>query len=268
MSQDTPRNPITLKPLVYSTADADAVKPRRDVTFAGSDGGELLMDLYYPPTTTEGRRLPVVLIVEGFNDVGAERILGCRFKDMVSIEGWGRLIAANGMVAIVGTNRNPLADAHALLRHVRDNAAALGLDESRIGVWASSGHGPVALSILISDRRLTCAAFLYPYSMDLDGSTAVAEAQKMWRFDNGCEGRSIDELPADLPIFIVRAGRDQMPRLNEALDRFVAGALARNLPLSLVNYAQGEHAFDLTNDSEGSRETIRNTLAFLRQCLA
>jgi acetyl esterase/lipase len=104
--------------------------------------------------------------------------------------------------------------------------------------------------------------------MDLDGSTAVAEAQKMWRFDNACEGRSIDELPADLPIFIVRAGKDQMPRLNEALDRFVAGSLAKNLPLSLVNYARGEHGFDLTNDSEGSREIIRNTLAFLRQWLA
>ena len=268
MSQDTPRNPITLKPLVYSTADGDAVKPRRDVPFAGADGRELLMDLYYPPTTTEGRRLPVVFIVEGFNDVGAERILGCRFKDMASVEGWGRLIAANGMVAIVCTNRNPLADAHALLRHVRDNAAALGLDESRIGVWACSGHGPVALSVLISDRRLTCAALVYPYLMDLDGSTAVAEAQKMWRFDNACEGRSIDELPADLPIFIVRAGKDQMPRLNEALDRFVAGSLAKNLPLSLVNYARGEHGFDLTNDSEGSREIIRNTLAFLRQWLA
>lgn len=55
-----------------------------------------------------------------------------------------------------------------------------------------------------------------------------------------------------------------MPGLNEALDRFVVGALSKNLPISLVNHAAGSHAFDLMDDSDTSREIIRQTLSFLR----
>jgi len=263
MSQDTPRNPITLKPLVYSTSDADAVTPRRDVTFTGADGGELLMDLYYPPTRTD-QRLPVVLLVAGYNDVGFERMLGCRFKAMESVAGWGRLLAASGMVAIAYTNRDPVPDAHALLRHLHESAAALHLDVERLALWACSGHGPAALWVLMANPRAKCAALLYPYTMDLGGSLKVAEAQKSFKFAGAGEGESIEDLPDNVPIFIARAGKDEMPGLNDALDRFVTGALLRNLPISIVNHAAGPHAFDLMDNSRRSREIIEQTLSFLR----
>ena len=69
--------------------------------------------------------------------------------------------------------------------------------------------------------------------------------------------------PRDLPLFIARAGKDEMPGLNDSIDRFVAGALARNLPLTLVNHPTAPHAFDLVDDSEATREVIRRILAFL-----
>ena len=62
----------------------------------------------------------------------------------------------------------------------------------------------------------------------------------------------------------MRAGQDQFAHLNDSIDRFVAGALARNLPITLVNHATGPHAFDLMQDSETSREIIRQVLDFLR----
>ena len=62
----------------------------------------------------------------------------------------------------------------------------------------------------------------------------------------------------------MRAGRDEFPHLNETIDRFVIKALARNLPVTLVNHAEAPHAFDLLQDSETSREVIRQILAFLR----
>ena len=49
---------------------------------------------------------------------------------------------------------------------------------------------------------------------------------------------------------IARAGEDQMPRLNESIDRFVAEGLKRGLPLTLVNHPHAPHAFDLMDDSE------------------
>lgn len=63
---------------------------------------------------------------------------------------------------------------------------------------------------------------------------------------------------------MVRAGRDQMPGLNETLDRFVAKALTSNLPITCLNHPLAPHAFDLFDDSESSRETIRRIIEFLR----
>jgi hypothetical protein len=62
----------------------------------------------------------------------------------------------------------------------------------------------------------------------------------------------------------VRAGQEQMPRLNETLDRFLAAALTRNLPLTFVNHHTAPHAFDLFDNSEISREIVKQILAFMR----
>ena len=51
---------------------------------------------------------------------------------------------------------------------------------------------------------------------------------------------------------------------NETMDRFVSEALARNLPVAMVNHPDAPHAFDLVHDSPTTRETIRQVLAFLR----
>jgi hypothetical protein len=64
-------------------------------------------------------------------------------------------------------------------------------------------------------------------------------------------------------MFLARAGRDETAGLNAALDRFAAAALARNLPISLINHAEGPHAFDLLDDSGTTREVIRCILGFL-----
>jgi hypothetical protein len=71
-----------------------------------------------------------------------------------------------------------------------------------------------------------------------------------------------------VPLFIARAGRDESPRLNEKLDRFVGDALARNLPITLVNHPEGPHAFDLFHDSAMTRAVIRQVLAFLQTSLS
>jgi acetyl esterase/lipase len=185
---------------------------------------------------------------------------------MGSSVSWARLTAASGMVALTYTNREPVAGVQALLGHVRQHAAALGIDETRLGVWGSSGNVPLALSMLMREGggRLKCAALCYGYMLDLEGATGVAEASKMFGFANPCAGRSIEDLPQGLPLFIVRAGQEQMPRLNETLDRFIAEALTHNLPLTFVNHPTAPHGFDLLDDSETTREIVRRILAFLR----
>jgi len=91
-----------------------------------------------------------------------------------------------------------------------------------------------------------------------------AEASQKYGFVNATAGRSIDELPADVPILVLRAGRESFPGVNAALDQFAARALARNLPLTFVNHASGPHAADMDDDTEATRRIIRQVLDFLR----
>jgi hypothetical protein len=269
MSQNTAHDHISKKRVVYTMPGIDAVTVRRDEEYRVTDAGPLTMDLYYPPDAKSGARTPAVIFVTGFPDAGAQRMLECRLKEMGSYISWAQLAAASGLVAITYTNREPATDVHAVLQHVRQNAASLDIDGNRIGVWAGSGNVPTALSVLMQDAQdyLRCAVLCYGYMLDLDGSTAVAEAARQWGFANPCAGKSVDDLPHHIALFIARAGQDKMPALNETLDRFLAGAVACNLPITFVNHPAAPHAFDLFDDSETSREIIRRILAFFQSHL-
>lgn len=267
MTNSTQSHRIQQQRVVYMVPEMDRVTVRSE-TYRVSDTGALALDLYYSPETDAAPK-PAAILVTGFSDAGAVRMFGAAFKDTGAFVSWARLIAASGMVGITYTNHEP-RDVHDVLEHVRQNAASLGIDADRIGVWACSGHGPKALSVLIEHgaARVRCACLLYPYTMDLNGAAGVAAAAAQFRFVTPAAEKSIDDLPLDAPMAIVRAGRDVMPGLNEALDAFVAASLARNLPLTLVNHPSGQHAFDLSEDSPMSHAAIRQALAFLRSHLS
>jgi len=190
-------------------------------------------------------------------------MLGCKFKEMESYISWAKLVAASGLIAVTYLNHDPERDLDALLQHIRENAEELGIDERRIGVWSCFGNVPTALGSLMQKQDLKCAALCYGITLDLDGSTGVTESAKKFRFANPSAGKSVRDLPPEVPLFIARAGRDE-PGLNQALDRFIAHALAANLPITVANHPTGPHAFDLMHDSETSRQIIRQILTFLR----
>jgi hypothetical protein len=266
MSQNTMQERVTKTPVVYTIPAMTNVTVRRDVEYRATDAGPLTLDLYYPPDAAPGARTPGVIFVTGYSDLGAQKMFGCRFKDMASYASWGRLAAASGMVGITYANSDPGADANAVLQHVRQHAASLDVDENRIAVWSCSGNVPNALSVMMQPVQdfLKCAVLCYGLMLDLDGSTAVADAASQVGFANTSAGKSVDDLPRGLPLFIARAGRDEFPGLNDTIDRFLAAALRRNLPVTFVNHAEGPHAFDMFDDSEMSREIVRRILSFLR----
>jgi hypothetical protein len=66
-----------------------------------------------------------------------------------------------------------------------------------------------------------------------------------------------------VPLFIARAGLDEIPMMNDSIDRFLTAALSANAPLTYMNHPRGEHGFDNQNDDDRSREIIRSALTFL-----
>ncbi len=260
MKNDTPTSDITKKPVVLSLPGMDAAVVRRDVTYA--DGATL--DVYRPPDAPHTAPLPVVVFVSGYSDAGFQRMLGCKLKDMASYVSWAKLVAVSGMAAVTySTGADPVADVRAVLRVIRENAASLGIDPDRIGLWACSGNAPTGLSLLTSNEGVARAVFCYGYMLDLDGATHVSDASGTFRFANPTAGKSVDDLARDVPILVVRAGRDEMPGLNAGLDRFLEAAVRRNLPLSFINHPEGGHAFDISDDTDATRDVIRRILEFL-----
>ncbi|WP_437316179.1 alpha/beta hydrolase [Sorangium sp. So ce385] len=271
MSKETQRNEMAAKTVVHQVPGMEAVVVHKDVVYRDAEANPLTMDIYAPPGSTGGEskggeRRPAVIFVSGYPDPGFESVFGCKLKESGQYTSWGRLLAASGLVAITYTNRDPVADLDALLRHVRQNAASLGIDEGRLGVWAGSGNVPRALAALMEGASgpFRAAVLCYGLMLDAGEPATVAQAAAQFGFANPCGGRSIDDVPLDLPLFIARAGQDRMPHLNETIDRFVAGALARNLPITVVNHPTGPHAFDLLDESEASREVVRRMVEFLR----
>lgn len=265
MNEELPHDHVTKKPVVYRIPGMESAAIRQDVEYRTVDGGPLTMDLYYPANSKSGARLPAVVFVHGFSDagIGMPKVLGWpKFKQWAMCTSLGQLAAASGIVAIAYTNREPATDLIELLHHVRQNAAALGIDENRIGLHAWSGHVPLALFALMQEHYLNCALLSCGYMLDLDGSTGVGEMARQFGFVAPAAGKSVEDLPKDLPLFIVRASEEQFPHVNDMIDRFTAKALNRNLPITLVNH-QGPHGFEIMQDSDASRETIKQMLAFL-----
>jgi hypothetical protein len=245
---DMKRHPLSLKPVLYSLPGMSDV-----VTRQVAYGDDVVIDLYTPPGATG--RLPAVVFVTGYADPGSEQVFGCKLKDMACYISWAQLVAASGMVGVTYSNREP-GDVHAMLAYLRGNAAALGIDEQRLAIWTASGNTPMALSLLDGMR---CAALCYPF-IGLGNSPEVAQAAAMFRFANPAV--TLEQLPS-IPLFIARAGRDEMPGLNALIDRFVPAAIARGLPITLANHPTGPHSFDLLDDSPTTRAIVQQILAFL-----
>jgi hypothetical protein len=263
-----PASDIFTRRVCLQLAGMDDVTVRRDLAYGPPDG-HLGMDVYYPPGATDDERWPAVIIVAGYPGTMEPRPTTLTYKEIGWTVSMCQLIALSGMVAIAYTNRDPVADLQALFEHIQEGAGSLWIDAARVGIIAVSGNVPTALSTIMNDatRPPACAVFGYGCLLDLDDTTYVADAARQFGFANPGLHRAITDLRRDVPLLIIRAGRDQFPGMNASIDSFIRQGLVENLPITLVNHAEGPHAFDLFDDSRTSRDILRQTLRFLRQHL-
>ena len=262
------REEMIRKRVVLEVPGMHDVRVVSAVKYARGANGPLVMDVYLPPDVTARELRPAVVFATGYADPGFERFAGSKLKNMGSYISWAQLLASMGMIAVTYENENPHRDGIAVLEHLKRNAASLNIDAQRIGIWSFSGNVPNALSLLMSARdRIACAVFCYGYLLDLEGATDVSAAAAAIGFVNPNSGKSLDDVPANVPMFIARAGQDTSPNLNRNLDQFVCGSLKRNLPVTVANHARARHAFDILDDNEETKAIIRQMLSFMKSHL-
>jgi dienelactone hydrolase len=247
-------NPMFTNPVAYQLPYAGEV--RKGISYG--DGARVL-DIYLPDRA-EGP-VPLVLLVTGYPDPGFESRLGMKQMQIRAYQDWAKLFAANGMAAVIYSNVEPDLDVLTLLDFLKSQAGQLHIDAERMAIWSCSGNVPNAINVLNKDSSLRCGVLLYGFMLDAEGSS-VQESSKAFGFVNPNQG--MESFPENTPMLVIRAGKDEFPGLNDSIDKFEAEAIARNSPVSVIQYPEGVHAFDILDTSQRSVEMIKLCLGFLR----
>lgn len=253
---------ITKRRVVYQIPEMEKVIIKQDISYKTTDGKDLTFDVFYPPGFKGESRLPVVIMVLGYGD----DVFNSQLRSWEVYKDWAKLCAVSGMAAINYSTLQPAMDTHDLIQYIRENGEDLNLDGDTIGIWSCSGNVLNTLTVTMDERReyLKCAALYYGIMTTPDQKfhEIVTKFSKRVKFSvDGID--KIKYFHKDLPLMIVRAGKDTKD-INQTIDHFISQAITNNVPLTLVNYTEGHHAFDVMDDNERSREIIKQTLMFMK----
>jgi acetyl esterase/lipase len=237
--------PVNTK-LVTHVAGMGKVSVREGVAFKKVDGGDLLMDIYAPPA---GGARPAVVLVSG----------GTRVRDWGLYKDYGRIIGASNLVAVIPDKRyegqqsmeHGAQDTLDVVAHLRQNAAAYGIDPKRLCLWTFSAGGSLAQVGLDPANGIACVVAFYGLGQ---AGPKIAMQQ---------------HAAAMPPMLLVRAGRDSAG-LNNAIDVFAGAALALNAPVTVLNYPNGMHAFEVEDFRPEVRQpaNVAQTARILRTTIA
>ena len=130
-------------------------------------------------------------------------------------QSWGRLAAASGWIGVTfdssGAFTETGRDIAELFRFLRAHGSPLGIRTDRLAAWVCSGNVHVGPQGPHGRCRSGSAAAVVYY-----GASDAARIR------------------GDLPVFLVKAGRDN-PRLNAAIDALVGRAAAASAPWTVVS---------------------------------
>ncbi len=238
-----PEHDIRSYEVVLQLPGMDRVTVRKDLPYKTAAGRNLKMDIY-SPATGGGKSAPrsALVFINGVGDPpdGDLRSWG-------AYRSWARLAAASDWVAVnfqARTGEANAGDVRDALLHLARRGRDYGIDSASLAIWACSANVGAALPFLAEDSPVRLKAAVLYYG-----------------------GDEPSHLRADLPVLLVRAGRDNA-QTNERLERMFQAALGVNARWELINAPLAHHAFDILDDTQESRDIIRQTLDFLSNRLA
>lgn len=230
-----------------------------NVQYSSSNGKPLSMDLYYPIDGRSESGYPVVVFVIGF------RTSAIDYRNHSGYQSWGRLVAADGMVGVAYDTERP-EDLGALIAYLKENAEELEIDPERIGLWSCSSHVPTALWYAMQEDEKDVKFLVSYYGFMLSPDNYQREVHNTQCRSWGCYGdelMDVERIRTDLPLFIVRAGRD-VPDLNDIIDHFMGLVSGTDVQATYIDHEDGQHGFDTEMRDERSIEIIEMTLEFMK----
>lgn len=226
----------------------------------------LPMDIFHPPDQQTDELLPAVILVNGFPNSGKYK-----GSTLDSFQSWGHLIASYGLIAVAFDSQSA-SDLDAVVEYIRQKGVDIGIDGNKIGLWAAASSAGLASSFAFQEGRedLKFIVLYYPWIMTPDNY--LREEQNAACFKIGCLGAQlpdVEQLRNDLPVLIVRCGRDT-PDNIAVIDHFTQLATEAGVPLTLVDFDEGHHSFDQRTVSEGeinskATEIVQQTLEFMKE---
>lgn len=251
--------------VVVTLPGMDAVAVRKDIRYSSADDPRLLADIYLPPA---GNKHPIVVFIHGGGALDSP-VLPKNWGPYMS---WGRLAAASGFVGVTFNHRlgypephleDAAGDLRQVISYVRQHAAELNADPDRIALAAYSAGGPL-LTIAMSESLPYVRGLVSFYNfLDIQRTpehSKYESAEVVRRFSPVLYAANGTRIP---PMFVVRAGKDAIPLLNESIDRFVTAALAGGVDLTLMNHPTAPHGLDFKSDDARGKEIVRGALDFL-----
>jgi dienelactone hydrolase len=258
-------HPFVAKRLVYQVPAMKNVIKRLGIVYHAEAGLSLKLDLFQPSRIEKGEKLPVVILVSGYPDPAIKKYYGVNQKDLGLFSSWAELIAASGMIAVTYESERSAAETDRLIEFLRKNAGAYGIDPDRMAVFGCSANTLTAQSLMQEPGpKIKCAVFYYPIlaTPDKKSSDIIAASAKRYGF-YWTDLREIKSIPREIPLFVVSVGKESHPEVKETADHFVREAMSLGVPLTFVHYAEGQHDFDVLDDTPASRAVIRQTVDFL-----
>ena len=272
MAQTPPPDPaaIARRPVVMTLPGMDAVQVTKNLRYSERTEPQLAMDVYKPAGLKAGARRAAVIFIHGGVPPGAPA------KEMGVYTSYGRLVGAQGLVAVTFTHRLGFpktmlaeggADVASAIAYVRAHAAELSVDPDRLCIVAFSAGGPM-LAPYLRDAQpyVRCLVGVYPI-LETQASRIHRAAETPHVAATWSPLRQLSAPGRKAPLYLARAGADAIPDLLAGLDAFAAQALRVDYPLTLANNPGAPHGFDITEPTPRTLEILEEMFAFIRRHL-
>lgn len=263
-SDSTEELDLAQKRIVYQIPEMKEVVCHKEKVYHTVNGINLHADIYVPPNSKNEASHPLVIIANDYPDSLVNKWFGMDQKDMELYVSWAELIAASGMVAVTYESQFSHSETDSLFSFLTDNKEKFNIDISKIGLFGASANTLAAQSLMQHDEyNIKCAVFNYGILLTPDKKyfykiDSVANRSGFYFSDL----RQITKIPSNIPLFVSRAGKDHQI-VNETTDHFVAEAIRENVQMTYVNYSEGQHDFDILDDTKISRSIIKQIIDFL-----